>query len=212
MLVLALLLMLATPLLTRARGGDAYTQLPLNGPNFSAYSLPLHALGRCYLLAPLTKSVVEAYAILETTCPEQKFIYAEMGWKGGGRFDPHRTHRQGSSADFLTPMRNKLGSAPLPIGVSNRWGYDLRLNEQGEYGGEYEDLKLDAPAVIQHLSALDKSANTHGWKIKRVIFDLPLHQLLQQQASYAQIAHLSFMPGQAWFPHDGHYHVDFEKR
>lgn len=202
--------MLAVPFLTRARGGDTYTQLPLGGSNFSAYSTSLHILGRCYLLAPVTQIVVDAYAVLESTCPEQIFIYAEMGWKGGGRFDPHRTHREGKSADFVTPMRNKLTkkAEPLPLSPLNRWGYDLRLNNNGEY----LDLKLDAGAIIMHLSALDKTAKNSGWKIRQVIFDRPMQKLLQAHPAYQQISHIPFMPGQAWFPHDGHYHVDFEQQ
>ncbi len=210
LLLFFLVFVLTIPFLTRARGGDAYSQLPLSGSNFSNYSTSLHFLGRCYLLAPVTQIIVDAYALLQVTCPKQKFIYAEMGWKGGGRFDPHRTHKQGKSADFLTPMLNKTTKQPelLPISPINRWGYDLRLNNSGEY----LHLKLDAGAVIQHLAALDSSAKTHGWRIKQVIFDLPMQKILQAHPAYKQIAHIPFMAGQAWFPHDGHYHVDFEQR
>lgn len=30
---------------------------------------------------------------------------AEIGWRGGGAFPPHKPHRMGLSADIMTPMR-----------------------------------------------------------------------------------------------------------
>lgn len=197
------------PIATRVRGCGNYAQLPLSGSNYTAYSTSLYALGRCYLLTPVTSAVEDAYAQLETACPDQHFIYAEMGWKGGGRFDPHRTHREGTSADFITPMRNKDSGMPenLPIGVSNRWGYDLRLNANGEY----ENLRMDAEAVILHLKALDDAARKYGWRVRRVIFDPPMMKILKNHKDFERISNITFMAGQAWFPHDGHYHVDFEK-
>lgn len=208
-LAVLLLLVVAAPFITRARGGDEYAQLPMSGNNFEAYSDALHILGRCYLLSPVTEAVIKAYEELEETCPEQQFIYAEMGWKGGGRFDPHRTHREGLSADFITPMKFEAdgSAARLPIGPANRWGYDLRLDREGCL----EDICIDISAVILHIQALDRAAREQGYRIKQVIFDPPILLLLRNHQEYNKIQHIRFMEGQAWFPHDGHYHVDFEK-
>lgn len=195
------------PLALRAGGDGQYSQLPYKGENFTAYGLAPYLTGRCYLLTPVREIVTEAYAELEADFPGREFVYLEMGWNGGGPFAPHKTHREGRSADFLTPMRNKDSGLPdnLPIGMANRWGYDLRLSAAGEYG----DLVMDGSAVIRHLAALEKSAARRGWRIARVIFDPPLLARLRKSAEYSLVRNLPFMKGRAWFPHDGHYHVDF---
>ena len=161
------------------------------------------------MLTPLRNAVVAAYAELESTYPGREYIYLEMGWSGGGNFPPHRTHKKGTSADFLTPMRSLKGNTPLnlPVSVINRWGYDLRLTPQGQY----QNMELDAKGLILHLAALEKAANKQGWRIERVILDPPLVALLKIHPDYARITPISFMQGKAWFPHDGHYHVDFVK-
>lgn len=208
-IILFLLLLVATPFVTRIKGGDDYAELPMSANNFEAYSLGLHILGRCYLLAPIRGAVVEAYGELEKICPEQPFIYAEMGWKGGGRFDPHRTHREEFSADFITPMQLKSdgSTSHLPTGITNRWGYDLRLDKSGCF----ENMCIDTNAVILHVQALERATHKHGHKIKQIIFDPTTLALLKKHQAFSKIKYIRFMEGQAWFPHDGHYHIDFEK-
>ena len=61
-----------------------------------------------------------------------KFVYGETGWAGGGRFKPHRTHQNGTSVDFMVPVRNDAGaSVPLPRGYGDRYGYDLEFDASG---------------------------------------------------------------------------------
>ena len=147
---------------------------------------------------------------METAYPGRKYIYLEMGWNGGGNFPPHRTHKKGTSADFLTPMQSAKGNTllNLPISITNRWGYDLRLSPQGQY----QNMELDAKGLIAHLAALEKAANKQGWRIERVILDPPLVALLKKHPNFERIKAIPFMQGKAWFPHDGHYHVDFIRK
>ena len=203
-------LFIAFPLVLRAGGNANYSQLPFSGTNFKAYAFAPFAAGRCYLLTPLHNAVVDAYAELEKTYPGRDYMYLEMGWNGGGNFPPHRTHKTGTSADFLTPMRSLKDNSPLnlPVSVTNRWGYDLRLTPQGQY----QNMELDAKGLILHLAALEIAANKQGWRIERVILDPPLVTLLKKHPDYGHITSISFMQGKAWFPHDGHYHVDFVRK
>lgn len=206
--VLSVFLVLGlTAFALRANGNGNYKQLPYSGQNFIAYGLVPYAAGRCYLLAPVQESVVDAYKELEKTCPGRTFIYLEMGWKGGGRFAPHRTHKEGRSADFLSPMKSINNGEPLnlPLRITNRWGYDIRLSAKGEY----KTMVLDEKALILHLAALEDKARQRGWRIERVILDQNLVALLAKHPEYKRIANIPFMKGKAWFPHDGHYHVDF---
>ncbi|MDR2947455.1 MAG: replication initiation protein [Candidatus Adiutrix sp.] len=191
---------------------DAYQALPVSGPNFKAASRFAHGLGRYYLRGRTAAAIVAAYAELARTHPDYHYVYGEMGWKGGGRFRPHRTHRQGLSADFMTPMlktgRDGKAVPARPFyNALNLWGYRIRLDGQGRY----KNYQLDAKAMIAHLAALKKTAPRFGLRVERVIFDPPLLKLLRADPSFAQLRGLAFMKNQAWFPHDGHYHVDFAR-
>lgn len=192
-----------------ARDAGRYLSLPFSGANFRAYSRLGHGAGRCYLRGSAAAAVLAAYASLERRSPEYRYLYGETGRKGGGEFWPHRTHRRGLSADFLTPVRRtgagSGGPERLPVSLFNLWGYNIRLDAHGTYRA----YRLDAPAMIAHLAALRAAAADHGLRIERVIFDPPLLKLLRADPGFAALRGLNFMENRAWFPHDGHYHVDF---
>lgn len=189
---------------------EEYFSLPLSGSNFSAGSSVAYAAGRYYLKGKTTACVLAAYADLERDFPQYSYLYGEMGWNGGGRFRPHRTHQEGLNADFMTPMyrqgeNGERMPAQLPCSATNLWGYNIRLDE----AGRYEDLTFDTAAAIAHLEALSRNAPRYGLRVQRVIFDPPMLRLLQKDPSYSRIKGLNFLETKAWFPHDGHYHVDF---
>ena len=195
------------------RDAGAYLALPMSGSNFSMNSYVSYSAGRMYLKGNVGAAVLAAYADLAGKHPEWKFVYGEMGLKGGGRFWPHRTHKDGTSADFMTPVytvdsSGKQVSTPLPCTALNLWGYGVRMNDKGQ-SGEYH---LDAAAMIAHIAALRDAAPRYGLGIRRVIFDPPLLALLRAEPSFARIQDITFMQQKAWFPHDGHYHVDFVKK
>ena len=187
--------------------------MPVAGPNFAVNSRLGYGAGRYYLKGKTAACILAAYADLERTHPEYHYLYGEMGWKGGGRIRPHRTHQQGLSADFMTPVtvagvdRQPMHTV-LPCNAANLWGYHIRLDGNGRHA-EYQ---LDARAMIAHLEALQKNAPRYGLRIERIIFDPPLLKSLRADPDFSRIGGLPFMEGQAWFPHDGHYHVDFAGR
>lgn len=194
----------------REQDAESYLALPYSGANFTCNSRIGYGAGRYYLRGKTAATVLAAYAGLEKSHPGLKYMYAEMGLKGGGPFKPHRTHQKGLSADFITPVyrldkNGKRLPAMLPANALNFWGYEVRLDERGVF----EDYHLDTAAMIAHLAALDESAKNYGLQIERVIFDPPLLRILRADPSFKSVSHLSFMKTQAWFPHDGHYHVDF---
>lgn len=190
---------------------ERYLSLPFSGANFHANSAIGYGAGRYYLRGKAAATVVAAYEKLLHRFPHVRYVYGEMGWNGGGRFWPHRTHRQGMSADFMTPVYT-LGQAGnrepavLPTNVFNQWGYHIRLDEQGSVAS----YQLDTAAMIAHLVALKEAGAVYGVHIKQVIFDPPLLRLLRADPAFSALKGVSFMERQAWFPHDGHYHVDFE--
>lgn len=218
-LALLVLLLCIRPLLadtidlgsyTKTGDAERYLSLPYSGVNFSANSLPAFGAGRYFLKGKTAATVLEAYARLARSHPAQQYVYGEMGWEGGGRFRPHRTHQQGLSADFMTPVytvnaKGERQPATLPSHAANLWGYHIRLDS----AGRYKDYVLDSAAMIAHLAALQAAAPVYGLRVERVIFDPPLLLLLRKDPAFAAIKNLRFMPNKAWFPHDGHYHVDF---
>lgn len=182
-------------------------KLPRDGTNFVAYSDIAWLAGRTYVHSTVRDIVLDAYAQLASDAPNKVFMYAETGWENGGEFAPHKTHRNGLSVDFMTPVRNKSGeSVHLPASPLNRFGYDIEFDKQGRY----EDLVIDYDALAAHLVALHKSAKARGYDIWRVIFDPPLQAGLFSTPHGPYIRqHITLSTKPAWVRHDEHYHVDF---
>ncbi len=182
--------------------------LPGEGPNFQAYSQLAALAGRTYVHSQVHAVVVDAYARLQQSAPEVRYVYGETGWRQGGPFAPHKTHQNGLSVDFFVPVRNAQGdSALLPIGLDNRLGYDIEFDQQGRYAA----LHIDYPAMAQHLWALHAAARQQGIAIQRVIFDpVLLAQLLASKEGRGLDKVMYFSPNKPWVRHDEHYHIDFQ--
>lgn len=177
--------------------------LPATGANFSAYCLPCIVALRTFLREDAADVVVAAYKQLAREQPELEFVYAEMGFPWGGRFPPHRTHREGLSADFHVPL---TGGGQIPMTPANRYGYDVDFDTQGV--GPAGTIDFDAVAL--HLRALDKQARAVGGRVGRVFFAPDLQdELFASDAGQGLDALISFNSRQSWVRHDDHYHVDF---
>ena len=185
-------------------------QLPASGPNFSPYSSLGVTIGRTYVHSKVASTVESAYKQLEALAPGKKYVYAESGWRNGGRIKPHRTHENGISVDFLVPVLDSTGkSVPLPTGVSNKFGYGIEFDAKGRYEG----LRIDFEALAQHLYALDQAARANGVGISRVIFERRFIPRLYDTTRGKLIKNsVPFMKGEPWIRHDEHYHVDFSVR
>lgn len=182
-------------------------RLPYSGENYRAYSLLGFLAGRTFVHEAVRNTMRDAYAELARSRPELRFVYAETGWPWGGRFAPHKTHANGTAADFHVPVRTLDGQvAELPASPFNQLGYAVEFDSGGRSGS----YRIDFEAMALHLLALDGAARAHGIRVQRVIFDVRLQPKLAATASGAQaMAHLAFNKQQAWVRHDEHYHVDF---
>jgi penicillin-insensitive murein endopeptidase len=188
----------------RLEGGR---RLPYSGENYRAYSLVGFLLGRTYAHSAVRDAMRDAYAELRKSHPELRFVYAEIGWPWGGRFAPHKTHANGTSVDFLVPVRTPDGKvSELPTSAFTMYGYGVHFDAAGKAGS----LVLDFEAMGTHLLALEKAARANGIRIQRVIFDVRLQPRLAATRSGAlAMGRMTFNTRQAWVPHDEHYHVDF---
>lgn len=183
--------------------------LPTTGVNFGPYTQLGAQLGRTFVHATVRDIVVAAYHGLEQEQPGVEYIYGETGLRLGGPMPPHRTHRNGTSVDFMVPVRLADGRpATLPRSAANRYGYDAEFDSEGRLDG----LQIDFVAIAAHLQQLDQHARRHGAGIARVIFDPALTRKLFDTPSGALLAKLPFMKAKPWVRHDEHYHVDFAVR
>jgi len=187
---------------------EAGRRLPYSGQNYRAYSLLGFALGRTFVHGAVRNAMRDAFAELSKSHPELRFVYAESGWPWGGSFAPHKSHANGTAADFFVPVRTLDGQvSEQSTWPFNLFGYANSFDKAGRSGS----LKLDFDAMALHLLALDRAARANGIRIRRVIFDVGLQPKLAASGPGAQvIGRLSFNKQQAWVKHDEHYHVDFD--
>ncbi len=186
---------------------SAGVQLPPEGKNYVGYSIMARLAGRTYVHSEVRDIIVSAYKDLETEQPDKVYKYAETGFKEGGEFKPHKTHRNGLSVDFMTPVKDKSGSSDhLPTNLLNKLGYDIEFDADDHY----DDLYIDYDALAAHVVALHKQAKENGYDLWRVIFDPKLQPNLYK-TKYGQYLkdHIQFSNKRSWVRHDEHYHVDF---
>ena len=165
-------------------------------------------MGRSYVHSSVHPVVIDAYAQIEKIMPDRVFVYGETGWKEGGQFKPHKTHRNGLSIDFMVPVLDEEGrSVELPSSILNKWGYDLEFDSDGNL----DDLKIDFEAIAEHIYQLHKSAVKNGIDIWRVIFDPTLQPYLHSSPRWPYLRdNIQFSTKRSWVRHDEHFHVDFE--
>ncbi|WP_144392290.1 penicillin-insensitive murein endopeptidase [Pleionea sediminis] len=183
-------------------------ELPMLGKNFVSYGQLAGALGRTYVHSTVRDIVLGAYHSLQSSHPDKVFKYAETGFKEGGRFKPHKTHQNGLSVDFMTPVIdiNTKNSVHLPTHALNRFGYDIEFNNNSRY----ENYQIDYEAIAAHLIALHKESIKYGVEIWRVIFDPKLQPMLLSTSGGEYIkANIELSKRRSWVRHDEHYHVDF---
>jgi penicillin-insensitive murein DD-endopeptidase len=182
-------------------------KLPSSGVNFEQYSSLAALLGRTYVHSEVRTIMLDAYRSLSVSHPDKKFKYAETGKENGGQFKPHKTHRNGLSVDFMTPVIDKnKKSVHLPTHSLNRFGYDIEFDANNQYA----DMTIDFEALAAHIVALHKAAKNNGHDIWRVIFDPTLQPLLLRTSNGSYIKnHINLSNRRSWVRHDEHYHVDF---
>lgn len=183
-------------------------QLPDEGNNYVGYSSIARLAGRTYVHSKVRDIVVAAYADLEIMQPKKLYKYAETGFEEGGTFKPHKTHQNGLSIDFMTPVMDAQGiSTHLPTHPFNKFGYNIEFDEVGKY----ENLSIDYEALAAHIVALHKQSIKHGYDLWRVIFDPELQPYLFK-THYAEYLkeNIQFSKKRSWVRHDEHYHVDFQ--
>ena len=187
---------------------DKGIALPSSGQNYVGYSNIARLAGRTYVHSQAADIIVNAYKFLELEQPDKIFKYAETGFEEGGQFKPHKTHRNGLSVDFMTPVLDESGqSVHLPTHPLNKFGYNIEFDSKGQY----EEYSIDYVALAAHVVALHQEALSQGVDLWRVIFDPKLQsELFKTPYGPYLIKHIQFSKKRSWVRHDEHYHVDFD--
>lgn len=183
-------------------------KLPSSGDNFESYGTIPELAGRTYVHSKVRDTLVDAYAFLEKKIPGKVYKYAETGFAEGGKFEPHKTHQNGLSVDFMVPVVNEQGeSVHLPTNALNKYGYNIEFDKVGKF----EDYKIDFEAMAEHIVALYHAAGKNKVGIWRVLFDPQLQPYLYATGKGDFIRNNIKIPNKkSWVRHDEHYHVDFK--
>jgi len=188
--------------------------LPYKGNNFRYFSpLSYYILGRAYVHSTVHDIVVAAYKDCETTCDGIKFRVMECSNKNGGKMRPHRTHQNGTSIDFMTPLMKK-GKQHRFYDRIGLLRYVLNFDKDGVLNWN-KKVSIDYETMARHILSVEKSARKKGMRIKKVIFKINLKDNLFATASGKKLKTSGIYFAQS-LPkiidnlHDDHYHIDFE--
>jgi penicillin-insensitive murein endopeptidase len=188
-------------------------KFPFRGTNYKYYSRVSYAVfNRAWVHEKVLKTCIDAYETCQTTCPNHKFLLMECSCKHGGKMWPHRTHQNGTSVDFGTPLL-KNGEAYF---FHNHYGlahYAMKFDENG-ISQANKKISIDFETMGKHILALHEAAKKNGLSIKKVIFKIDLKDNFLASENGKKVAKKGIYFAQS-LPkiideqHDEHYHIDF---
>lgn len=187
--------------------------IPYFGDNFQYFSESSYLRGRAFVHHNVKALVLESYKDLLVKFPNEKFRIMECSEKCGGKISGHRTHQNGLSIDFMSPLkRNNTSYYALDdIGAAH---YQLVFNDNGELVDD-KTVVIDFEKLGQHILALHEKARKHHLKIKKIILKKELKDDLYKTVSGKKIKKEKIyitmnLPEKINDSHDDHYHIDFE--
>ena len=81
---------------------------PFEGPIFKYFSEWSYLNGRAFVNDKLKDVVLESYDSLLALYPDQIWGIMECSLQSGGVISGHRTHQNGLSIDFMTPLKKMI--------------------------------------------------------------------------------------------------------
>lgn len=186
---------------------------PFSGANFHYFDTTSYLANRCFVHEKVRDCVLSTYKSLEKSAPGRNFGIMECSNENGGKIAPHRTHQNGLSVDFMSPLL-KNGQPYTELDDLGGKHYLMNFDNEGRYD-ENPEVRIDFELMAQHLLTLIDEAQKNGLKVKKIIwkmelqdelFATPSGKKLQQSGVYVT-KNLSPLINSV---HDDHYHVDFE--
>lgn len=188
--------------------------MSFEGVNYRYFDTTSYLAGRAFVHSNLKNTLFNSYKELETLLPEQHFCLMECSNNEGGKISPHRTHQNGLSVDFMTPLKkdDKPYYSLDSLGAEH---YLLDFDEKGRYTKD-TTISIDFETLAQHIWILEQHARKNGLKISKVIFKTELKDELYASTYGKKLQSSTIYITKNLSPlinslHDDHYHVDFEK-
>jgi len=187
---------------------------PYRGNNWFYFDSLSYVKARAFSHSKVVATVLEAYSFLDTA-NAYPHVYGlmECSFKKGGKLWPHRTHQNGLSIDFMSPLRAKgeLYFGHDHLGASH---YFLDFDKDGVLK-DHPHIKIDFDCMAEHLLALDDACKNNGLRIKKVLLKIELKDDLFATEGGKELKRRGIYFAQSLTPtinalHDDHYHVDFE--
>lgn len=187
--------------------------VPFNGPNYHYFDTLSYLSGRAFVHDKLKATLIKTYKELESAHPDHHFCLMECSNKEGGKIHPHRTHQNGLSVDFMSPLQ-KNGEPYYGLDSLGAEHYLLSFDAKGRYA-EDTSISINFEVLAQHLLILESQAREQGLKISKVIFKMELKDELYSSKYGEKLKQSSIYITKNLSPlinalHDDHYHVDFE--
>lgn len=189
--------------------------LPFSGKNFHYFDTLSYMKNRCFVHRGVLQTLIASYRRLETETPDRHYGIMECSNEHGGRIYPHRTHQNGLSVDFMTPLL-KDGKPYTELDAIGARHYFMDFDAEGRYRAD-KTVTIDFETMARHLLVVIDEAQRNGLKVEKIIWKMQLQNELfatpsgkKLQATGVYVTkHLSPLINAL---HDDHYHVDFAVR
>ncbi len=187
--------------------------MPFSGPNFNYFDTLSYLRGRAFVHDKVKKVILESYQTLVKTNPGNHFCFMECSHEHGGKLFPHRTHQNGLSVDFMTPVI-KNGKPYYGLDTTGLNHYGIDFDNFGRYTKD-TTISINFNLMAAHILAINKAAKQYGLKIKKVIFKMELKGELYATENGKKLITENIYITKKLSPlinnmHDDHYHIDFE--
>lgn len=187
--------------------------VPFSGENFFYFDSLSYTSGRAFLHSVILKSVLGTYKKMQLLKPGRNFVIMECSNQHGGKISPHRTHQNGLSIDFMSPLiKNNLPYHNLDsIGAEH---YLLDFNSEGKLISE-PAISIDFNLMALHILTLQEELKKNGYEIEKVILKINLKDDLFKTANGKKLKSSGIYFAQKLLTmidnlHDDHYHIDFK--
>ena len=187
--------------------------VPYKGLNYNYFDSISYINDRAFLNEKVLNTTLQTYDELYRLVPTEHFTIMECSNKNGGKIYPHKTHQNGLSIDFMTPLL-KDGKAYYNLDSLGGQHYLLDFDNQGFYSKD-KSIQINFDLIALHLITLHKNASKNNVKISKVILKIELKDELFNSKYGEELRSTGIYFAQSLSPlinqlHDDHYHVDFE--
>lgn len=187
--------------------------LPFSGKNFHYFDTTSYLKNRCFVNRNVYDALLETYRQLETVTPDRSYGIMECSNEHGGKISPHRTHQNGLSVDFMTPLL-KDGQPYTGADFKGAPHYLMDFDANGRWT-EDPTVSIDFETMAKHLLTLIDAAKSQGLGIEKIIWKTELRDELFTTPSGKKLKTSGVYVTTRLEPlinslHDDHYHVDFK--